>query len=68
MTGAANPLQEKLAELERELAELRGMKRDALESGGNAWHDNASWDIIVQDEQRLLKSISELKAKLASRE
>ena len=60
--------EEKLIRLETELAELRKLKRDALDAGGNAWHDNASWDIIVQDKQRLLKRIAELKTKLASRE
>ncbi len=58
--------EEKLIRLETELAELRKLKRDALESGGNAWHDNASWDIIVQDEYRLLRKIADLKAKIQS--
>ncbi|MBI3305052.1 hypothetical protein HYZ80_01855 [Candidatus Parcubacteria bacterium] len=54
---------EKLIQLE---AELRKLKRDALDAGGNGWHDNASYDIIVQDEYRLLRKIADLKAKIQS--
>ncbi|MBI2624565.1 hypothetical protein HYW67_03685 [Candidatus Parcubacteria bacterium] len=57
-------LAQKLAELETELAGIRKLKSEALEAGGNGWHDNASYDIVVQDEYRLLRKIAELKAKV----
>jgi|GEM_PF-1365860 len=58
-------LQSRIAKLERELEELRVSKAEAAEVGGNAWHENAQFEFIEQEERRLMRQLADTKEVLA---
>lgn len=41
--------QKKIKKLEEELTNLESQVQNTIEVGGNQWHDNASYELLVQD-------------------
>lgn len=62
----ARTLQDKKNALFEKLKEVQGKKGEAAEVGGNAWHDNASFEDLCRQEQMLNKQIEEISKVISS--
>jgi transcription elongation factor GreA len=61
-------LEAKLAELEQRLSVVLKEKAEAAEIGGNAWHDNFSFEQAERDERALRRQIAEVTSTLRTAE
>lgn len=61
-------LEAKVAELEQRLSFILKEKAEAAEVGGNAWHDNFSFEQAERDERALRRQIAEVTSTLRTAE
>lgn len=52
-------------ELYRQLRKTQGLKGEAAEIGGNQWHDNASFEMLCEEERKLNGQIAEINQKIS---
>ena len=57
-------IKERLIELERKFKEILAQKGEAAETGGNVWHDNPSFEGLIEQERMIVAQIDELKSML----
>jgi transcription elongation GreA/GreB family factor len=58
-------LDQRLTDLQQRVADLVASKAEVAETGGNQWHDNASFEELERNERVLRRQIADLKAQIA---